>query len=340
MQTAAVWMPTKHMGNLLVSLRALETLIQHFGAANTTLVIDGTYRSIIDCFNPRCDVVYLPRAVPAKSPWRTLPPLWSFLRTMRAIGTDITIALEGDIPSQRLIPLSRPQYTLGPDNRYCRRFARKIALDHGQQHRFYDYAAIVKAITGRELTPGYPPLGVSEETQRQLEHRLEALGLQAASPITVLHPGATKDYKQWPLKHFATLAHQLHSEGHQLVVTGAGERDGAAIAHLQQLTSTPLTSLHNQLTITELVALCQRTKLFVGNDTGPTHLAAATGTPTIAIFGPTDERRWGPMGENVRIVRHPLPCPADCRRGHCSLDHRCLTTLSADGVQAAIAELS
>ena len=339
MQKAAIWMPTKHMGNLLVSLRAIEALIQHFGAANTTLVVDNAYRHIIDCFDPRCDVLYFPRAALARPPWRTLPHLWPFLRSARAIGADIAIALEGDRPSQRLIPLSRPRHTLGPDNRYCRKFDRRIALDHGQLHRFHDYAAVVKAITGRDLDPGYPALSSRDETRLQLEHRLATLGIQPASPVTVLHPGATKHYKQWPLEHFADLARQLHGQGHQLVITGAGDRDGVAVAGLQQLAKVPLTSLHNQLGIAELVALCQRAALFVGNDTGPTHLAAATGTRTVAVFGPTDEHRWGPMGDRVRIVRHQLPCPADCRRGRCSLDHRCLNTLTAEPVQAAIAEL-
>ena len=340
-QKAAVWMPTKHMGNLLVSLRAIEALVHHFGATNTMLVIDSAHRHIIDCFNPGCEILWLPRAALGHPPYRrALQLLWSLMRTVRGQATDIAIAIEGDISSQRLIPLSRARFRVGPNNRYCRGFDRRIALDHGQRHRFYDYAAVAKAITGRDLTPDYPPLRASEEYQRLLDNILTERGIQPDRPLAVLHPGATKHYKQWPSEHFAALARWLHSQGHQLVITGAGERDRAAIAALQSLTDVPVTSLHNRLTIAELVALFQRTTIFVGNDTGPTHLAAATGTSTVAVFGPTDEHRWGPMGDRVRIVRHPLPCLADCRRGRCRLAHRCLHALAAEQVQSAIAELT
>lgn len=341
MQKAAVWMPTKHMGNLLVSLRALEALVRHFGASHTALVIDSGYRPIIECLDLRCEVVYFPRGLVARSPWwRQLFLMGSFLRTVRALAADTTIALEGDLPSLRLIPFCRPGHTVAPENAFSTRMKERIALDHGQQHRFHDYAHVVKRVTGRQLEPGYPALAVGVGAQQGLERSLSALGIAPDKPIAVLHPGATKYYKQWPVTHFATLARALHRQGYQLVLTGAGERDGTAITALRQLGDTPMTSLHDRLSIAELIALCRQAALFVGNDTGPTHLAAAAGTRTVALFGPTDEHRWGPMGANVRIVRHPLPCPPDCHRGRCSLDHRCINTLAAEPVLAAIEALS
>ncbi len=336
---ATVWMPTKHLGNLLVSMKAMESLANHFGPSNTTLVVDSAYRDIMDSLSPGCPVAYYPRASLAMRPrWRALPPLWRFLRAVRGARADLAIALEGDMASQRFVPLSGPGDTLGPDNRYCQRFRRRITLNHGQRHRFHDYATVAAAVTGQALEPGYAPLRATVEGQNQVDARLADLGLNPARPLTVLHPGASKPYKQWPSAFFAEVARWLHGRGQQVVVTGAGHRDEVAIAELQRKARTPFASLLDRLGLAGLIALCQRATCFIGNDTGPTHLAAASGTPTLAIFGPTDENRWGPLGDNVRVLRHQRPCLADCRRGRCRVGHRCINSLSASSVQDAVTQ--
>ncbi len=151
-------------------------------------------------------------------------------------------------------------------------------------------------------------------------------------PYAVLHPCATKDYKQWPVESFARLAEYLAEKGMNVIVTGAGDFDRQTIARLLATANSPLLSLHDRLNPGELIALLSGARLFVGNDTGPTHLAAATGIPTFALFGPTDESLWGPLGDNVRILRSDVPCEPDCLRRRCPVNYRCIRTLAPETV--------
>jgi len=112
----------------------------------------------------------------------------------------------------------------------------------------------------------------------------------------VIHAPSMWPYKQWPLEHFVELINALVAEGRQVVLTGSGgERDQSCIASLRGLAPSPaLLDLSGQLDFNQLVTLLQGASLYIGPDTSITHLAAATGVPVIAIFGPTNPLRWAP----------------------------------------------
>ena len=112
----------------------------------------------------------------------------------------------------------------------------------------------------------------------------------------VLHAPSMWPYKQWPLTHFRELAAALLSRGHQLVLTGSGgARDQECVAVLRDLAQPPqLLDGSGRLDFNQLAALLGRAALYVGPDTSVSHLAAATGVPVLALFGPTNPQRWAP----------------------------------------------
>ena len=110
---------------------------------------------------------------------------------------------------------------------------------------------------------------------------------------------------------------------------------------IQARLKTPAFSLSGQLSLKELAALTQAAKLFIGVDSAPMHIAAAVGTPTVALFGPSGDKQWGPWGVPFRVIastQHPCrPCGADgCGGGKVS---DCLTSLTVDEVLTAAHEL-
>lgn len=334
-QRAMIWMPSKHMGNLLVSLRAIISLVEYFGADQTTLVISSAYRDIITAAGFTANVIYFPQGATSFRHQWSIRQLFSFNRQVRAAKTDIAIALEADSITEKFIPFCRAKDTRVPDKSE----SSKPPSNPQHAHRFFIYADIAKTITGHELDAGYPQLHPSPAAIASLEAQLSQFGVSHAQPLAVIHPGATKSYKQWPVSYFAELAAWLDSRGFQTLVTGAGASDGETIEEFKKLVGKNIVSLHNKLSIAELVALFQRTSIFIGNDTGPTHLAAATKTPVVAIFGPTSEKRWGPLGKNVRIVRSKIPCPSNCSRWNCEADYQCMKTLNANTVKEILTEM-
>jgi heptosyltransferase-2/heptosyltransferase-3 len=131
------------------------------------------------------------------------------------------------------------------------------------------------------------------------------------SPIAVLHPGgaqnpgATMLDKRWPADRFAELARVLHHDGTTVLLSGGMGDLGAAryVADKAGLEASAI--LAGQIDIETLTGVINRAAIYVGPDTGVTHIAAAVGTPTIAIFGPTNPRRYRPLGRHVQVLAPP-----------------------------------
>ncbi|HXM81157.1 MAG TPA: putative lipopolysaccharide heptosyltransferase III [Burkholderiales bacterium] len=156
-----------------------------------------------------------------------------------------------------------------------------------------------------------------------------------------MHPASRWAFKCWPVEKNAELIDRFASEGHQVVLTSAGDPDELdMVQKIVALSRAKTISLAGTLSIKELGALTARARIFVGVDSMPMHLAAAMGTPTVALFGPSGENEWGPWNVERRIVTtmHTCrPCGLDgCGGGKVS---ECLTFLPVDAVHAAAREL-
>jgi hypothetical protein len=154
--------------------------------------------------------------------------------------------------------------------------------------------------------------------------------LQVDQPVFI-HPGAGAAWKRWPARSFARLGAALAARGHQILLV-AGPADERAIAELLHCAPVPFRVIREP-SARRLAALLSQGRLFVGNDSGVTHLAAAVGTPTIAIFGPTDPVSWKPLGR-VRVVRG---CTSRATlQGQIRLcdDPACLTRIPVEAVLA------
>ena len=172
------------------------------------------------------------------------------------------------------------------------------------------------------------------------EHRLEP------GAFVQVHPGSRWMFKCWSAGSTALLLDRIAADGHQVVVTGAPDpRERALVASILERVAPPtrarLIDLAGALALHELAALTARARAFVGVDTAPMHIAAAMGTPTLALFGPSGEHEWGPWMVAQRVVvshAHPCrPCGIDgCGGGKIS---ECLTTLAVDDVHAQFTSL-
>jgi heptosyltransferase-3 len=157
-----------------------------------------------------------------------------------------------------------------------------------------------------------------------------------------LHPASRWQFKCWPAGSWAELIDRLAAAGHRCVLTAAPDRRETGLTdQIARLSKSRPVDLAGKLTVKEVGALAARARLFVGVDSMPMHLAAAMGTPTVALFGPSGELEWGPWRVAHRVVaspRHPCrPCGLDgCGGGKVS---ECLTMLPVTDVMDAVSEL-
>ncbi len=168
---------------------------------------------------------------------------------------------------------------------------------------------------------------------------LDAEGLSERGYVH-MHPASRWSFKCWPAEKNAELIDRL-SARHRVVLTAAPDPEELAFVHeIMARTKARPVNLAGKLSIKELGALTARARLFVGVDSMPMHLAAAMGTPTVALFGPSGEDEWRPWQVPHRVVTAKFtcrPCGNDgCGGGKVS---ECLTTLPVADVQAALEQL-
>jgi len=128
-----------------------------------------------------------------------------------------------------------------------------------------------------------------------------ALLSRAPSGVAYLHPGAGKLKNRWPVERFAEVAAALERRGLEVQLL-EGPQDSGTAAAVSERAGRPIAAVRGE-TIPMLAARFACAALYVGNDTGPLHLAGAVGCPTIGIYGWTDPREWMPVGSRVRSIR-------------------------------------
>jgi heptosyltransferase-1 len=159
-------------------------------------------------------------------------------------------------------------------------------------------SALLNQATGVPLTPIPAALAVDHRTEELTDWRTDL-----PRPLALLAPSSGWPAKQWPAARFGELAIHLHALGFHVLVNAAQEDSPEALAVIAASQGCAHIHVSN---VAELIALLRRTDLFVGGDSGPTHLAAALAVPTVALFGPTDPARNGPWGPGaIRILRDP-----------------------------------
>ena len=152
------------------------------------------------------------------------------------------------------------------------------------------------------------------------------------SKLVALCPGSINSRaKRWPVERYAVLADRLMDElGAEVLLIGSeGEAEVSAAVRSRMMNQPVM--LAGETKLDELVAILSLVDLLITNDTGPAHIAAALGRPTMVIFGPTNPLTTRPFSPLAEIVRNPPDC-APCMLRDCPIDHRCMTAITADEV--------
>jgi heptosyltransferase II len=150
----------------------------------------------------------------------------------------------------------------------------------------------------------------------------------------VIHAAASLAAKQWPLDRFVAVMRVLKVKHHaRFVYTGAKD-DSRLYETIEQQGPFGGLNLCGVTSVRENIAVYRACDLFFGVDSGPMHMAAAVGIPVVALFGPTDERKWGPWGKGHVIVSKYLACHP-CKPHKCS-DHQCMAQISTTEAIAAV----
>lgn len=299
----------ERIGDLLMTLDAIDDVRRRWPEAEIDLAVGSWNESIAACL-----------AVPARVhiadvPWLSRgerPTSWRALlgaaRVWRRHRYDMVVNFEPDIRSNMLAWLTRAPIRVGYASGGGGALLTRVGTYNPGRHvaenarRLIAHAAgttdLPQATTHPRLTPPADRL-----------ERVASLIGSAPRPLVGIHVSGGRASKQWHLDRFAAVARTIASATSGTIVLTGGSADREMVDRVvEQLDGCSVIDAAGQLDLPETAALLSRLDLFISSDTGPMHLAAAVGTPVVALFGPSDPTRYGPNAARQRILRVQLPC--------------------------------
>ncbi len=215
----------------------------------------------------------------------------------------------------------------------------KVSEETKKKHQIYYYLDMLAGL-GLKADKSSPRLYLTDKDKEFSRAVLKENGIGPKDLIVGINPGAQYGAaKKWFPERFAEVADRLAKQyGTQTIIFG-GPGDTGSAGAVEAAMKERAVNLAGKTGIRGLMALTKRCSLFVTNDTGPMHVSAALGVPTLAVFGSTNHIATGPFGDGHRIVRDPVNC-APCLKRKCPLKHyKCMENVSAERVLKAAGEM-
>jgi heptosyltransferase I len=229
----------------------------------------------------------------------TLQQIAKVWNDVRSTHYDIGVDLQGAIRSAALARWSGAPVVYGSSE--ARESPASLLYDrpviaHGT-HVIEQNLAVVAGVIGKTMEVPHFKFPCDPTAENKICQKLAQDGIRE---YAILNPGAGWGAKRWPAERYGEVARQLANDGLRSIINY-----GPSEEHLAEevVASSAGAARSMQLSISELIALTKRAKLFVGGDTGPMHMAAALRVPVVAIFGPTNPARNGPYGTRSIVLR-------------------------------------
>jgi ADP-heptose:LPS heptosyltransferase len=332
-----------NIGDVLVTLPALDAIRSRFPRAHITLLTSPGQPEATGAQQVLPQGKWFDELIVYFTPdVRSLKGRLRLLRRLREGRFDLFI----ELPNQQSRPLDELRNMFVARLAGCRSavgfevsqhalFLREQALHVPQvRESVRIYRALAPALSLNSYREALLP--VSDLCRRQTGDLLLELGIPEGERYVVMHPGAKRPTNQWPAARFANVADEIIRHwGTRVVLTG-GPSELSLVQHIAALMREKPTVLCGQIDLPRMAALLERSFLYVGNDTGPMHLAAAVGTPIVSIFGARDfPERWYPAGAGHSVLRRDVPC-SPCFKEVCDRDLICLKRIEVDDVLSAV----
>jgi len=265
----------------------------------------------------------------------------SLVPALRGAAFDLVVDLQGLFRSAAMARLTgcstRVGFANGREGSPLL-YTTRVPVPTLDMHAVDRYLLAAEALgAARPATPQFR-FAIPHADREQVAEVLERAGVKAGSPWIAMNVSARWPTKRWPTESFAATADRLHREGAGPVVLIGGPEDRAE-ARAVRARAAAVRDLTGLTPVGLLPALLQSAAVLVANDSGPMHVAAAVGTPVIALFGPTSPVRTGPYGTGHTVLTHAVPCrPCFSRVCRNRVHLECLTGITPHQVLAAVRE--
>ncbi len=329
---------TNWVGDAVMSMPAFEAVRENFPEAHITVLARPWVTPLYEN-HPAVNEV-----IPYKRGYGYLKDSSEFLRVVRRIRGlhfDMAVLFQNAFEAALIARLSGIKIRVGYNTD-----GRGLLLSHSvvrgrevlKLHQVEYYLSILRPL-GWNAPTSDPELQASPEAAMHVRALLSSKGIGDRDMLVGLSPGAAYGpAKRWPVERFAAIGDRVVKElGARVVVIGS-EKEKDLGERLIAAMGSGAVNVCGMTGLGEALALIKRCQLFVSNDSGLMHVAAALRVPTVAIFGSTDPLATGPRGKNARIVKQNMEC-SPCLKPECPVGYKCLLSIQTDDVWREIEDL-
>jgi ADP-heptose:LPS heptosyltransferase len=284
-----------HIGDVLFTEPAITALRAGYPTDRLVVITSGEGQAVL-ADHPAIDALWVRE--------RTLMGWWRLVKRLRKIAPSLVVSFS---PSS--FGLALAAFLSGASKRFGFsvrpvqwRFFTTALPFRSERHVADDYLALAEAAGGKGKRR-LPRLFLTDDEREQAYQTLRTLGWDGTTPLLGCHPFSSVTRKEWGDDNFAALLLWARERyGFRPIIFGSpAERDRAERLAVQ----VQGISAAGKLSLRAFIAAASWCAAFVGGDSGPVHIAAALGVPTLALYGPTDPQRTGPLGERVAVVQSP-----------------------------------
>ena len=294
------------IGDAVLSTAVIQPLRKHFPNAHITFLV-GPLAFYLLANDPQLDAVFV---YDNRGEHAGLKGRMKLIKTLRREKFDLVVNLRDSFIA-RCIGGEHWGLVRGDRNRHAVTRYLEVLSHHGLG-----------------TTDAHPHLQLTEAAHAAAQHFLANACITSEKLLIGIHPGGNWEYKLWRVEKYAQLATALCERQNASILLFAGPNERKLQSQVADMMDTPpiLVETENLREVTALIAACD---IYIGNDTGPMHIAAAVGTPVVALFGSTNHIRSGPYGDEHTVVQssidlgcnpcHPGRNPGGCGAGSCAV---------------------
>ncbi len=315
------------VGDSVLSLPAMNTIKRNFPESEIWVAANDWVRDLFSIGDMFSGTLPLPSSPGFKS-------LRDSARSIRDFRFDLGVLFTNSFASALGL------YMAGIPQRWgYKKDGRSLLLTkgvsvHSQKnhvHQVYYYLDLLSGLGLKEFPQEFS-LAVDHQEKGRTNAWLKSQGLRIKGPLIIINPGAYYgSAKRWPAENYAELASLLQKRIHaQILIIGSSDEAPLAETIVSFMSERPHV-LTGQTSLLQLAALLSFADLFVTNDSGPMHLANFLKIPLVALFGPTEPARTGPIQQPALVIHKGAPC-WPCSYRECPFGHQCMNDISPDEV--------
>ena len=314
------------LGDIVLTTPAIRAVRAHFPDAYIAMLVAKQSAAILR-ENPHLDeIITFDRLAKDKDTGEML----RIIRRLRERKFTRAIDFQRKFRTEMLMFLSGAAERIGK-GRFCTVRVREQGNKHATAHYFDLLHAAGISAEDQTLE-----LFLSASERLAAAQRFDAVGVKNGELKVGLFPGAGWELREWMPERFAAIGDRLVQHFNANVLIFGGQKEAALVQRIANLMNAAAIPFAGNLEVRQLAACLEKCDLFLTNDTGPMHIAAAVGTRTVSLFGPGNHIRFQPLGTSHQTLRHAVPC-SPCKQftDKCK-DNICMKGIGVDEVWQAV----